>query len=88
MERGLATRLLTWGCFTDDPWPELLSALFQLSQAAEPEKRACAFRVFTTTPAVIENQHETMVLEAFQKGFTDDAVLVRTIWLLLRRKHV
>ncbi|KAF4121613.1 importin-5 [Geosmithia morbida] len=61
----------------NDPWPELLSALFQLSQAADPEKRDCAFRVFATTPAIIEKQHESMVLEAFQKGFNDDAVLVR-----------
>lgn len=60
----------------DDAWPELLSSLFQLSQATEPEKRECAYRVFATTPAIIEKQHESTVLEAFQKGFTDDAVLV------------
>lgn len=60
-----------------DPWPELLGALFQLSQAPEAEKRENAFRVFATTPAIIEKQHEEAVLQAFQKGFKDDAVMVR-----------
>ncbi|CAG9956137.1 unnamed protein product [Clonostachys rosea f. rosea IK726] len=58
-------------------WPELLSALFQLSQASEAEKRETAFRVFATTPAIIEQQHAGVIVEAFQKGFNDDAVLVR-----------
>ncbi|KAG8666917.1 importin subunit beta-3 [Fusarium poae] len=60
-----------------DAWPDLLSALFQLSQAPEAEKRENAFRVFATTPAIIEKQHEEAVLQAFQKGFKDDAVMVR-----------
>ncbi|KAK7416969.1 importin subunit beta-3 [Neonectria punicea] len=60
-----------------DPWPELLGALFQLSQAPEAEKRENAFRVFATTPAIIEKQHEEAVLQAFQRGFKDDAVMVR-----------
>ncbi|RYC84625.1 Importin subunit beta-3 [Fusarium oxysporum f. sp. narcissi] len=60
-----------------DVWPELLGALFQLSQAPEPEKRENAFRVFATTPAIIEKQHEEAVLQAFQKGFKDEAVMVR-----------
>ncbi|TVY77706.1 Importin subunit beta-3 [Fusarium oxysporum f. sp. cubense] len=60
-----------------DIWPELLGALFQLSQAPEPEKRENAFRVFATTPAIIEKQHEEAVLQAFQKGFKDEAVMVR-----------
>ncbi|KAF4591475.1 importin beta-3 subunit [Ophiocordyceps camponoti-floridani] len=61
----------------NDTWPELLGALFQLSQAPEPEKRENAFRVFTTTPSIIERQHEEAVLQAFQKGFKDDAIRVR-----------
>jgi hypothetical protein len=61
---------------TDDSWPELLGALFQLSQAPETEKRETAFRVFATTPGIIEKQHEETVLQAFQKGFKDDAVQV------------
>ncbi|SCO81749.1 probable beta karyopherin [Fusarium oxysporum] len=60
-----------------DIWPELLGTLFQLSQAPEPEKRENAFRVFATTPAIIEKQHEEAVLQAFQKGFKDEAVMVR-----------
>ncbi|KAH7327822.1 armadillo-type protein [Stachybotrys elegans] len=60
-----------------DSWPELLGALFQLSQAPEAEKRENAFRVFATTPGIIEKQHEEAVLQAFQKGFKDDAVQVR-----------
>ncbi|KAH7243186.1 importin subunit beta-3 [Fusarium solani] len=62
---------------TGELWPELLGALFQLSQAPEPEKRENAFRVFATTPAIIEKQHEEAVLQAFQKGFKDEAVMVR-----------
>ncbi|ESU14277.1 hypothetical protein FGSG_13254 [Fusarium graminearum PH-1] len=60
-----------------DAWPDLLSALFQLSQAPEAEKRENAFRVFATTPAIIEKQHEEAVLQAFQKGFKDDAVMLQ-----------
>ncbi|KAG5985303.1 hypothetical protein E4U55_006783 [Claviceps digitariae] len=65
--------------YTDnnDSWPELLGVLFQLSQAPELEKRENAFRVFKTTPGIIEKQHEETVLQAFQKGFQDDAVTVR-----------
>lgn len=61
----------------NDAWPELLGALFQLSQAPEPEKRENAFRVFATTPAIIGKQHEEAVLQAFQRGFKDEAVMVR-----------
>lgn len=61
---------------TDESWPELLGALFQLSQAPEADKRETAFRVFVTTPGIIEKQHESTVLEAFNKGFADDAVIV------------
>jgi importin-5 len=60
----------------DDRWPELLGALFQLSQASDADKRETAFRVFATTPSIIEKQHEDPVIQAFQKGFKDDAVLV------------
>lgn len=64
---------------TGELWPELLGALFQLSQAPEPEKRENAFRVFATTPAIIEKQHEEAVLQAFQKGFKDESVMVHHI---------
>ncbi|KAG6117121.1 hypothetical protein E4U13_001349 [Claviceps humidiphila] len=65
--------------YTDnnDSWPELLGVLFQLSQAPEVGKRENAFRVFKTTPGIIEKQHEETVLQAFQKGFLDEDVTVR-----------
>ncbi|PHH58697.1 hypothetical protein CDD81_4814 [Ophiocordyceps australis] len=61
----------------NDSWPELLGALFQLSQTPEAEKRENAFRIFATTPSIIQSQHEEAVLQAFQKGFKDDSVMVR-----------
>ncbi|KAM0324546.1 hypothetical protein ACHAQA_007931 [Verticillium albo-atrum] len=61
----------------NDSWPELLGALFQLSMAPEAEKRETAFRVFATTPSVIEKQHEEGVMQAFQKGFKDESIQVR-----------
>lgn len=61
----------------NDSWPDLLGGLFQLSLAPEAEKRETAFRVFATTPGVIQTQHEEGVIQAFQKGFKDDAVQVR-----------
>lgn len=61
----------------DQTWPELLGALFQLSLAPEADKRETAFRVFATTPSIIEKQHEDTVMQAFQKGFKDDSVKVR-----------
>lgn len=60
----------------DLSWPELLGALFQLNLAAEPDKRETAFRVFATTPDIIEKQHEEAVLQSFNKGFKDDSVAV------------
>ncbi|KZL75448.1 importin subunit beta-3, partial [Colletotrichum tofieldiae] len=61
----------------NDSWPELLGGLFQLSIAPDAEKRETAFRVFATTPGIIEKQHEDTVIQAFQKGFKDDSVQVR-----------
>src|SRR6187549_2893144 len=63
---------------TDDSWPEILGGLFQLSLQPEAEKRETAFRVFATTPGIISGQHEDAVLQAFNKGFKDDAVTVRS----------
>lgn len=59
-----------------DSWPDLLAVLFQLSIAAEAGKRETAFRVFTTTPGIIEKQHEDAVAQAFTRGFKDDSVVV------------
>ena len=73
----MSTKLTTARCATTgDSWPELLGVLFQLSQAPEGEKRENAYRVFATTPSIIEKQHEETVMQAFQKGFKDEAVMV------------
>ncbi|KAK3984939.1 putative importin beta-3 subunit [Cladorrhinum sp. PSN332] len=62
---------------SSESWPELLQALFHLSQATDPGKREVAFRVFTTTPGIIEKQHEEAVAGAFARAFKDDSVAVR-----------
>ncbi|KAJ2897673.1 Importin subunit beta-3 [Zalerion maritima] len=62
---------------SNEGWPELLGALFQLSMATDSAKRETAFRIFANTPGIIEKQHEATVLEAFSKGFKDDSVSVR-----------
>ncbi|KAI5304014.1 hypothetical protein KEM56_006956 [Ascosphaera pollenicola] len=65
--------------YTDhgEPWPELLGILFQLSQAPDASVRESAFRIFSTTPDVIEKQHEEMASGVFRKGFQDDSIQVR-----------
>lgn len=61
---------------TGEQWPELLGVLFNLSQSADAGKRESAFRIFATTPGIIEKQHEDTVLAAFTKGFKDDDLSV------------
>lgn len=58
-------------------WMELLAALFQASQSDDAGLRECAFRIFSTTPGIIEKQHESAVQEVFGKGFKDSSVEVR-----------
>ncbi|TLD34289.1 hypothetical protein PspLS_01232 [Pyricularia sp. CBS 133598] len=58
-------------------WPDLLAALFQLSMAPDAGKREISFRVFATTPGIIEKQHEESVAQAFSTAFKDDTVAVR-----------
>lgn len=58
-------------------WPELLQMLFVASQSLDAGQREGAFRIFTTTPGIIEKQHESAVLAVFTKGFKDDNVTVR-----------
>lgn len=60
-------------------WPDLLQVLFTLSQAPDAAKRETAFRVFTTTPTIIEKQHEEAVGQAFAQAFKDDSVAVCNI---------
>ncbi|VBB81386.1 Putative importin beta-3 subunit [Podospora comata] len=62
---------------SNDSWPDLLQVLFQLSQAPDAGKRETAFRVFTTTPGIIERQHEEQVAGVFAQAFKDESVSVR-----------
>lgn len=57
-------------------WPELLHALFLASQSLDAGQRESAFRIFATTPAIIEKQHEDNVVPAFTKGFKDSDIAV------------
>ncbi|KAF1973540.1 importin subunit beta-3 [Bimuria novae-zelandiae CBS 107.79] len=58
-------------------WPELLGALFQASQSNDAGQRETAFRIFSTTPGIIEKQHEDVVITAFKGGFADSSTSVR-----------
>jgi len=62
---------------SNENWGELLGALFQASQSPEAGQREAAFRIFATTPGIIEKQHEEVVLGAFTKGFGDSEASVR-----------
>ncbi|KAI5290828.1 hypothetical protein KEM52_000334 [Ascosphaera acerosa] len=83
--------------YTDhgEPWPELLGILFQLSQTPDEYVRESAFRIFSTTPDIIERQHEDMATGVFRKGFQDESVQVRiaamkafaSFFRSLTRKH-
>ena len=57
-------------------WPELLQVLFVASQSQDAGQREVAFRIFTSTPGIIEKQHEETVMGAFTKGFEDGDVTV------------
>lgn len=63
--------------FSDEPWPELLQALFQASKSPDASHREGAFRIFTTTPGIIEKQHSELVREVFSAGFHDHEQRVR-----------
>ena len=64
------------GILPGDQWPEILGVLFQASQSTESGLRETAFRIFTTTPGIIEKQHEDAVIGVFSKGFKDDNISV------------
>jgi hypothetical protein len=61
-------------------WPELLGALFQASQSQDAAQRENAFRIFSTTPQIIEKQHEDVVMTSFKGGFADGETSVGTIF--------
>ncbi|KAF4308679.1 importin subunit beta-3 [Botryosphaeria dothidea] len=73
----VAEPAINGGYIIGEPWPELLGALFKASQSAEHGQRESAFRIFATTPGIIEKQHEDTVLGAFTNGFKDDNIMVR-----------
>jgi hypothetical protein len=54
-----------------EPWPELLGDLFRASQSTDAGMRETAWRIFSTTPGIIEQQHEDVVITAFKTGFSD-----------------
>lgn len=60
-----------------DTWPDLLNALYQASQSPDANLRESAFRIFETTPGIIEKQHEDIIVAVFQKGIKDEDVNVR-----------
>lgn len=45
--------------------------MFQASKSQEASHREGAFRIFTTTPGIIEKQHGEVVKEVFSAGFHD-----------------
>jgi len=60
-----------------DTWPQLLHALHEASQAPDASLRESAFRIFETTPGIIEKQHEDAIMAVFQKGVKDDDMNVK-----------
>ncbi|KAL5337036.1 armadillo-type protein [Aspergillus crustosus] len=60
-----------------EQWPELLGILFQASQSPDAGLREASYRIFSTTPSVIEKSHEDAVMGVFGKGFKDDVITVR-----------
>jgi len=61
----------------DEPWPELLQALFEASKSLHASFREGAFRIFTTTPGIIEKQHSDIAKGVFSDGFADPEQTVR-----------
>ena len=55
--------------------------MFQASQSQVPAQRENAFRIFSTTPQIIEKQHEDAVLGVFGKGLKDDNVSVSLLFV-------
>lgn len=61
----------------NEDWDDLGKALHQASTSLEAGLRETAFRVFTTTPGIIEKEeHENVVLGVFSNGFKDENIAV------------
>ena len=61
----------------EESWPDLLHALFLASKQPDPGQRESAFRIFATTPGIIEKQHSEAIQGVFVIGFGDDDLGVR-----------
>lgn len=61
----------------EEAWPELLNALFHASKMPDAGHREGAFRIFATTPGIIEKQHGEVVQKVFVAGFDDENLGVR-----------
>lgn len=61
----------------EEAWPELLNALFHASKMQDASHREGAFRIFATTPGIIEKQHGEVVQKVFVAGFDDENLGVR-----------
>jgi len=57
-------------------WTDLLQTLFHASQSTDPGQREAAFKIFTTTPGIIEKQQQDVLQTVFTKGFADPDVSV------------
>jgi hypothetical protein len=85
--RDYPSRLELVLTLTGVAWPELLGALFQASQSQDPAQRETAFRIFSTTPQIIEKQHEDVVVTAFKGGFGDSETSVRSLDITRERSE-
>lgn len=74
---GLLKRVLIQLGYLDELWPELLNALFLASKMPDASHREGAFRIFATTPGIIEKQHGDIVQKVFISGFEDLDMNVR-----------
>lgn len=58
-------------------WNELIPALFQATSNADPSFRESAFRVFSSSPELIDKSYINEVLPIFKSGFDDSTDDVR-----------
>lgn len=58
-------------------WNELIPALFAAAQNSDSSFRESAFRVFTSTPELLDKSYIENVLPIFNSGFEDDSDSVR-----------
>ncbi|KAK9764648.1 importin subunit beta-3 [Basidiobolus ranarum] len=59
------------GLARDEPWNEILPALFECSKSSSPDHREAAFRIFAAVPYLIAHQHTDALKTAFTAGLQD-----------------